>query len=177
MRRDPIFSKIPTRAAEGFTLVELLIAMAVGLVLMGAATQSFIAQRKISAAQEQVTEMYQNARAAVDFMTRELRSTTSIITLDSTADNSSITYVSSENTAQNRCFNLRADTLRYGRGGDCLPGGSPQPLAENMASLTITRSGNLFTITLVARTAALGSALGRSRSITLTSRVRSRSLP
>ena len=171
MRRDPIFGKIPTRAAEGFTLVELMIAMAVGLVLVGAATQSFIAQRKISAAQEQVTEMYQNARAAVDFMMRELRSATSIITLDPTPDNSSITYVSLENDCQNRGFNLSGNTLRYyrhypnpGRAG--CPAStkiSPEPLAENITSLTVTSSGNLFTITLVARTAALGSALGRSQ--------------
>ena len=166
--------KIPGNAAEGFTLIELLIAMAAGLVVMGTAYQTFVVQRKIYAVQEQVTEMNQNARAAVDFMARELRMAISISSLDSTAGTSSITYVSIENTAQNRCFNLRADTLKYGRGGDCDPGGSPDPLAENISSLTITRAANLFTITLTARTAGVDPDRGTYRSITITSRVRPR---
>ena len=62
-----------TNSSAGFSLVELMIAMAAGLVIIGAAYQSFTAQQKIYAAQDRVTEMQQNARAGLDFMTRELR--------------------------------------------------------------------------------------------------------
>lgn len=57
----------------GFTLIELLIAMAVGLVLLGAMYGAFTAYNKTVGTQEQVAEMQQNARAAMDLMTREIR--------------------------------------------------------------------------------------------------------
>jgi len=57
----------------GFTLVELLIAMAVGLVLLGAMYGVFTLHSKTFGTQEQVAEMQQNARAAMDLMTREIR--------------------------------------------------------------------------------------------------------
>ena len=57
----------------GFTLIELLIAMAVGAIVLSAVIGTFIIQRRAYDAQEQVTEMVQNARAAVDLMTREIQ--------------------------------------------------------------------------------------------------------
>jgi len=58
---------------RGFTLIELLIAMAVGLIVLSAVVSTFIIQRKTFDVQEQTTEMTQNARAAMDLMTREIR--------------------------------------------------------------------------------------------------------
>jgi len=58
---------------SGFTLIELLIAMAVGLIVLSAVVSTFIIQRKTFDVQEQTTEMTQNARAAMDLMTREIR--------------------------------------------------------------------------------------------------------
>jgi type IV pilus assembly protein PilW len=58
---------------QGFTLIELLIAMVIALVVIGAVSTAFVSQRKTYAAQEQITEMIQNARAAMDTMTREIR--------------------------------------------------------------------------------------------------------
>jgi prepilin-type N-terminal cleavage/methylation domain-containing protein len=60
---------------QGFTLVELLIAMALALVIIGALSSTFIIQRKTYDVQGQIAEMTQNARAAVDMMTREIRLT------------------------------------------------------------------------------------------------------
>ncbi|MDI6776857.1 MAG: prepilin-type N-terminal cleavage/methylation domain-containing protein [Syntrophales bacterium] len=57
----------------GFSLVELLIAMAVGLVVLGAMYSVFTIQNKTFGNQEEVVEMQQNARAAMDMMTREIR--------------------------------------------------------------------------------------------------------
>jgi len=58
---------------QGFTLVELLVAMAIALVVIGSISSAFVSQRKIYAAQEQVSEMIQNARAAMDIISRELK--------------------------------------------------------------------------------------------------------
>ena len=58
---------------RGFTLIELLIAMSVGLVLLGAMYGVFTTHSKIFGTQEQIAEMQQNVRAAMDMMTREIR--------------------------------------------------------------------------------------------------------
>jgi type IV pilus assembly protein PilW len=58
---------------NGFTLVELLIAMTIGLIILAALSSTFLMQRKIYDVQEQVVEMVQTARAAIDMMSREIR--------------------------------------------------------------------------------------------------------
>ena len=58
---------------RGFTLVELLIAMTIGLIILTALSSTFLMQSKIYDVQEQVAEMVQTARAAMDMMTREIR--------------------------------------------------------------------------------------------------------
>ena len=60
---------------KGFTLIELLIAMAVFLVVIAALSSTFVFQRKTYDAQQQVNEMVQNGRAAVDLMTGEIMMT------------------------------------------------------------------------------------------------------
>ncbi|MEA2014583.1 MAG: prepilin-type N-terminal cleavage/methylation domain-containing protein [Thermodesulfobacteriota bacterium] len=62
-----------TTKDDGFTIIELLIAMVVGLVLLGAMYSVFTMHNKIFNTQEQIAEMQQNARAAMDIMTREIR--------------------------------------------------------------------------------------------------------
>ena len=62
-----------TESDRGFTLIELLISMAIGLVLLGAMYGVFTTHNKIFGTQEQIAEMQQNARAAMDMMTREIR--------------------------------------------------------------------------------------------------------
>ena len=61
------------RTASGFKLVELLIAMTVGLLVFAAAVGAFNLQSKIYDVQSQVTEMIQNARAAMVVMVGEIR--------------------------------------------------------------------------------------------------------
>jgi len=63
----------PENKVRGFTLVELLIAMAIGCVVLGALISTFVIQSKAYDVQEQVAEMVQSARAAMDMMTREIR--------------------------------------------------------------------------------------------------------
>ena len=58
--------------AGGFSLVELLIAMAVGLVVLGAMYSVFTIQNKTFANQENFVEMQQSVRASMDMMAREV---------------------------------------------------------------------------------------------------------
>lgn len=60
------------RGEQGFTLVELLIAMALALVIIASLSSTFIIQQKTYNTQEQIAEMTQNARAAMDIMSREI---------------------------------------------------------------------------------------------------------
>jgi len=62
-----------TRQTNGFTLVEVLIAMGLGGLLMTTVIGMFIAQRRSYETQEQIAEMVQTARAAVDMLCREVR--------------------------------------------------------------------------------------------------------
>jgi type IV pilus assembly protein PilW len=57
----------------GFTLIELLIAVALSSIVLAALVSTFVVQRKSYVVQEQITEMVQTARAAVDMMSREIR--------------------------------------------------------------------------------------------------------
>ncbi|MCL2791203.1 MAG: prepilin-type N-terminal cleavage/methylation domain-containing protein [Desulfobulbus sp.] len=62
------------RKQRGFTLVELLVATAVGGVLMGAVMTAFLSQHETYIVQDDVVEMQQNARVAMDMLTRDIRS-------------------------------------------------------------------------------------------------------
>jgi len=57
----------------GFSLIELLVAMAIGLLILGAMYGVFTLHGKAFGIQEQVAEMQQTARVAMDIMTREIR--------------------------------------------------------------------------------------------------------
>jgi type IV pilus assembly protein PilW len=59
---------------QGFTLVEVLIALLVGGMVMTAVLTSFRGQHATYLAQDQVVEMQQNLRVALDMLTREIRS-------------------------------------------------------------------------------------------------------
>ena len=58
---------------KGFTLIELLVAMAISGIVAGAIFTAFQSQQKSYLIQDQVTEMQQNLRAAMDIMVREIR--------------------------------------------------------------------------------------------------------
>jgi len=56
-----------------FTLIEMMVSIGIGMVVVAAVTTTFMSQTKIYNAQEQINEMEQNARAALDVITRELK--------------------------------------------------------------------------------------------------------
>jgi type IV pilus assembly protein PilW len=59
--------------SRGFTLVELLVAMAVSSIILGLIYATYQAQLRSQLTQQQVVEMQQNARAAMFAMEREFR--------------------------------------------------------------------------------------------------------
>ena len=58
---------------KGITLIELLVALVLSGLLLAAAYRTFIGQQKTYVVQEQVVDMQQNVRAAINRMVTELR--------------------------------------------------------------------------------------------------------
>lgn len=56
-----------------FTLTELMVAMGIGMAMIAAVTTTFNSQTRVFSSQEQINEMQQNARGAMDVITRELK--------------------------------------------------------------------------------------------------------
>jgi len=162
---------------QGFTLIELLIAMAMGLVVIATLSTTFTFSRKTYNLQEQIVEMTQSARAALDMISREVKMAgydpTRTLTLGTTIG---VPYSSSQ-------LEIRADLNGDGDTSDsheiiiytedstnkqidrATGGGSPQPFAENIESFSFQyydEDGNATTtsseireieITVKARTA------------------------
>jgi type IV pilus assembly protein PilW len=59
--------------ASGFTLMELLVSMSIGMVVLAALAKTFTVQSRQNTAEEQVAQMQGNARAALDLMVREIK--------------------------------------------------------------------------------------------------------
>lgn len=64
---------ISVNSSRGLTLIELMVALSIGMIVLGALTTTFILQRKAYSTQEQVIEMTQIARAAMEMIGREVR--------------------------------------------------------------------------------------------------------
>jgi prepilin-type N-terminal cleavage/methylation domain-containing protein len=64
---------IPLRQNKGITLIELLVALAITGILLGAVYRTFIGQQKTYTSQEQVVDTQQNVRAGINRMMREIR--------------------------------------------------------------------------------------------------------
>lgn len=89
----------PVRTAytqKGFALIELLIAMSIGLLLLAAVAGTFINQRKTYDIREQVVGMQQNARGGLDYMIREL----AMVGYDPTETAGAAVVAASANTIQ-----------------------------------------------------------------------------
>ncbi|MHB8907502.1 MAG: PilW family protein [Syntrophales bacterium] len=61
-----------SRGEGGFTLVEMLVAMGVGMVMLAAVASVFTLQNKTLSSQEDMVELQQNVRAAMDIMTSDI---------------------------------------------------------------------------------------------------------
>ncbi|MDY7032897.1 MAG: prepilin-type N-terminal cleavage/methylation domain-containing protein [Thermodesulfobacteriota bacterium] len=122
---------------KGFSLVELMIALAVGAVLTVGVFNFFASMEKSYTVQDQMTVMQQNARVGIDFMTKEIRlagygmNAGEIITV---ADDDSITFrgdVDSDGNVETVQYTVDTGTLELTRDVD---GSGAEPVAENIPS-------------------------------------------
>ena len=60
------------RIDRGFTLIELMVSIALGLVVLASVATTFTSQTRAYSAQEQINQMEQNLRGALDIMSREI---------------------------------------------------------------------------------------------------------
>jgi type IV pilus assembly protein PilW len=65
--------EVKMRSSNGFTLVELMVAMAISLLVMGSIYSVYQSQQRSYVVQEQVTAMQQNLRAGMAMLTRDIR--------------------------------------------------------------------------------------------------------
>jgi type IV pilus assembly protein PilW len=63
----------PARSSQGFTLLELLMAMAISVAVMAAIYSTFFSQQQSYMVQDQVAAMQQNLRSGMFYMEREIR--------------------------------------------------------------------------------------------------------
>ena len=139
----------------GFTLVEMIIAMAIGMMVLGALYSVFMLQNRTFPIQEQIAEMQQNARTGMEIMLRDIlmagyNPTKTTLWSGGTqpgltgATANSLSYVSDLNadgdttdTSSNAEENITYE--RYDESGvSCLgrtANGTRQPVVENIESL------------------------------------------
>ncbi|MBS0002279.1 MAG: prepilin-type N-terminal cleavage/methylation domain-containing protein [Thioalkalivibrio sp.] len=63
----------PQKGQRAFSLVELMVAMTLGLLLIAGAVSLFLSVRQLQVEQERVATMKENLRFATDFMARDIR--------------------------------------------------------------------------------------------------------
>jgi type IV pilus assembly protein PilW len=183
---------------DGFTLIELLISVAIFSIIIWAIFSFSIAQRKYLSVQGQISEMIQNARAAMEMVSGEL----SVAGYNPTgAAFTAIPYIASQlqifadvngngvvtDANENITYSYDSSSKRIVRN----TGGGNQPLAENIQNFSfqyLDASSNPTTdpknirqirLTITARTSKpdpLYTANSGYRTFTLTSLVTPRNL-
>jgi len=63
----------PVSPDSGFSLIELMVAMALSLLLVAAAASLFLVTKQLAQEQERVAHLQENMRFVVDFMARDIR--------------------------------------------------------------------------------------------------------
>jgi type IV pilus assembly protein PilW len=63
----------PENNERGFTIIELVVGLSISLILLGVAVKIFLVQQRSYNVQEQLSEMQQNIRSAMDMIVRETK--------------------------------------------------------------------------------------------------------
>lgn len=127
------------RHSAGFTLVEMMVALVVGLIIVLAATAFVVSVAKANSENIQVTRLTQELRAVSEVMGRELRRARYV------AD--PVGLIASGGT-NNR------DTITVSAGGTCIVFGYDEPPDPTTPALTVVRSIRQSGTNIVLNTAA-----------------------
>ncbi|MGR3319089.1 MAG: PilW family protein [Candidatus Anammoxibacter sp.] len=152
---------------KGFTIIEMVVSAAIGMLIIGIGLSLFYVQRKSFSIQEQLSEMQQNLRAAMDIMSREIRMAgygTTATDIFTASDPDTVTFYSDidDNGSDDEI------TFSFDQGDHQLTRNT-QPVAENIDALSFTYgtdattgATNTVTITITARTSKKDPALIRA---------------
>lgn len=99
---------------KGFTIVELIISLAISLVVISAIYSVFVMAMNSYSAQEDMTDLQQRVRVVLDFISREVKSLDTINSVTCTANNSSISFnfIEDTGTATSGTDNSLTDTSK-----------------------------------------------------------------
>lgn len=140
--------RLPIYSNQGLTLLELMIGMTIFLLVLGAIYSTFQSQHKSYLMQEEVAAMQQNIRAAMYYMTREIRMAGCDPTGNAgagivTASTDSISFTEdvrgdAEGSDPDGATNDPNESIAYSLSGNDLvrnTGGGNQVVAENIDAL------------------------------------------
>lgn len=178
---------------RGFSLIELLIAIAIFGILLTALTAFFISQNRQYVVQSQIVEMQDNARAAMDFVVRILRNSEEsnpYIHDDIQCDHVLIVWLEEGNNIKAHKFGIyhtgsdEENTFGYRKYNDDPPSVPDEsdikllltPFALNITCFEVIENGNQFEITIAAKTERELPGTGDFGTITLQSTVKPRNL-
>lgn len=166
--------------ARGFTLVELMVAMVLGLIVIGAVLALVLSMIRANNQTIQATRLTQELRATATVITSELQragsaenpfnltTANTLSAVDATTAGCLIySYSDIAGTTVNRAISLSGGAVYMGTTA-CGSGGGARKLSSNgvnISALTFTRSGRNITVTL---SGYLPSASTISRSYTQT---------
>jgi prepilin-type N-terminal cleavage/methylation domain-containing protein len=130
-----------TKNIKGFSLIEILVGMAILGVILTAIYSLFTSANKSRIAQDLEVEMQQNARSAAEFVVRELRNMNSLSCLENTdtacgTSGDKIKFTSVTDTTESRIFSWNAtdNVLRFSK---ALAGSeNRQPLSDHIKSIS-----------------------------------------
>ena len=141
------------RADSGFTLIEILVALALTGIVLGAIYAAYQSQHKTYITQESVAEMQQNLRAAMYLMVREIRMAgydprgTADAGIDSTSNATCIYFTEDANDPPDGDTNDANENIKYSLSGNDLrrttgnslscntTAGDSGTIAENISAL------------------------------------------
>ncbi len=123
-------------AMRGFTLVELLVAMTIGLIILGAVAQIFATSSATYNVEEDLARVQENGRFAIDFIRRDLRMGGYAGCLNVNQDlNANVTYnINNELTTTDFATNFVA--TEHIRGFDYVSGTTWSPALPGASFLT-----------------------------------------
>ena len=128
---------------KGFSLIEILVGMAVLGVILTAICGLVISANKSQISQDLEVEMQQNARSAAEFVVRELRNMNSLTCLEITdtpcgTSGDKIQFTSMTDTTDSRIFSWSAtdNILRFSKAPAGLE--NRQPLADHITALSFS---------------------------------------